>query len=130
MLYLQTLFMKLTNMKDITDIDYQFNLSVNRYQIDDDLLSYIASKNALQLKTSTRQIQQWIESDINLAKQISEYYKKYNKHSFGRIDSIRQIDKTRIQPPINSADPIGRTLLPDKYISKIDRGIKKHIGID
>ena len=78
------------------------------------------------MKITEKQLLEYFKEDTNKLKELSEYYSKYNKFSYARVDSIRDIDKSRILPKFNYLDPIGDIKLPEPYLNKISKAIIKY----
>lgn len=102
------------------------NHSYNRIITDKIFLNYLAKRNAILMKITEKQLLEYFKEDTNKLKELSEYYSKYNKFSYARVDSIRDIDKSRILPKFNYLDPIGDIKLPELYLNKISKAIIKY----
>ena len=102
------------------------NYSYNRIITDKNFLNYLAKRNAILVKITEKQLLEYFKEDTNKLKELSEYYLKYNKFSYARVDSIRDIDKSRILPKLNYLDPIGDIKLPEPYLNKISKAIIKY----
>lgn len=102
------------------------NHSYNRIITDEIFLNYLAKRNAVLVKITEKQLLEYFKEDTNKLKELSEYYSKYNKFSYARVDSIRDIDKSRILPKLNYLDPIGDIKLPEIYLNKISKAIIKY----
>lgn len=102
------------------------NYSYNRMITDKIFLNYLAKRNAILMKVTEKQLLEYFKEDTNKLKELSEYYLKYNKFSYARVDSIRDIDKSRILPKLNYLDPIGDIKLPELYLNKISKAIIKY----
>lgn len=103
---------------------YMKKYSVGKKHILDSLfLNYIHKRNSLLVKIKEEELLKFFKEDTQALQSISNYYKKYNRFSFARVDSIRDIDKSRIIPKYNHLDPIGDVILPDKYMNKISDAI-------
>lgn len=100
--------------------------SYNKIITDTIFLNYLAKRNALLMKVTEKQLLEYFKEDTNKLKELSEYYSKYNKFSYARVDSIRDIDKSRILPKLNHLDPIGDITLPEFYLNKISKSIIKY----
>ena len=94
-----------------------------KYILDNFVLNYIHKRNALLIKIKEEELLKFFKEDTAALQEISKYYKKYNKFSFARVDSIRDIDKSRILPKVNHLDPIGDIILPEDYMKKISDAI-------
>ncbi|WP_274459717.1 type II toxin-antitoxin system PemK/MazF family toxin [Gemella haemolysans] len=102
------------------------NYSYNRIITDKIFLNYLAKRNAVLIKINEKQLLEYFKEDTNKLKEVSEYYSNYNKFSYARVDSIRDIDKSRILPKFNHLDPIGDIKLPELYLNKISKAIIKY----
>lgn len=103
---------------------YMKKYSVGKKHILDSLfLNYIHKRNSLLVKIKEEELLKFFKEDTQALQSISNHYKKYNRFSFARVDSIRDIDKSRIIPKYNHLDPIGDVILPDKYMNKISDAI-------
>ena len=102
------------------------NYSYNRIITDKNFLNYLAKRNAILVKITEKQLLEYFKEDTNKLKELSEYYLKYNKFSYARVDSIRDIDKSRILPKFNHLDPIGDITLREFYLNKISKAIIKY----
>ena len=87
------------------------NHSYNRIITNEIFLNYLAKRNAILIKITEKQLLEYFKEDTNKLKELSEYYSKYNKFSYARVDSIRDIDKSRIIPKFNYLDPVSYTHL-------------------
>ena len=94
-----------------------------KYMFGNFVLNYIHKRNALLIKIKEEELFKFFKEDTTALQEISKYYKKYNKFSFARVDSIRDIDKSRILPKVNHLDPIGDIILPQDYMKKISDAI-------
>ena len=94
-----------------------------KYILDNFVLNYIHKRNALLIKIKEEELLKYFKEDTTALQEISKYYKKYNKFSFARVDSIRDIDKSRILPKVNHLDPIGDIILPKEHMKKISDAI-------
>ena len=91
------------------------------------LIDYVSKHNALLMVVNNELMLKWLEEDRKKATAVSEHYKQYNKYSYARLDSIRQIDKSRIVQGINDLDPINKVVLPEKYLKKVQKAFENII---
>lgn len=98
----------------------------NKIIIDEVFTNYLAKRNALLVKVSEKQLLEYFKDDTKNLRELTKYYRKYNKYSYARVDSIRDIDKSRILPKFNHLDPIGDIILPKLYLDKISNAIIKY----
>lgn len=69
----------------------------------------------------------WIKEEEKWINNIVDKYSKFDKNTFANVGNITTISKLRILKPLNPADPIGRTVISEESLQKIEREILKNI---
>lgn len=72
-------------------------------------------------------LQSWIKEEENWINNIVDKYSKFDKNTFANVENVTTISKLRILKPLNPADPIGRTVISEESLQKIEREILKNI---
>ena len=63
---------------------------------------------------------------LDLTIHVVDKYSKFDKNTFANVENIQTISKLRILKPLNPADPIGKTVISEESLQKIEKEILKN----
>lgn len=71
-------------------------------------------------------LQSWIKDEEKWINNIVDKYSKFDKNTFANVENIQTISKLRILKLLNPADPIGKTVISEESLQKIEKEILKN----
>lgn len=109
----------------LTSKKSNFNLN-----LDELVIKTLIKKVELEMTKYSIEVEQGTisKTDVKLFKlnNLIRFYKSCIKHSYGCVNLVTTISKTRILKPINEYDIIGRSICSSDVLDMIDKAIKKN----
>lgn len=91
------------------------------------IVSFVNKHDPTVTKLSDTLFYSWMKKEEKWINDIFSKYLKYDKNTFANVNNIKTISKLRIAKPLNPNDPIGRTLISEENLQKIEQEILKNI---
>lgn len=107
----------------LTSKENKYNLNLDKLIIEKMIDKLNQEMTRLSIESETTGIRN--SASIHKLANLVSYYSSYMKHSYACINLITTVSKTRILPPINEFDIIGREKCSNEVLDKIDFEIMK-----